>query len=193
MTAPDQPLFLSGHAALTGVWYPVGSAFEEMLVPGCFRRTLNESPDVVLLMNHGDGGSGLPLARTTAGTLTLSEDDTGLHFVASLDPDDPDSQMLARKLGRRDLDGQCSFCFQATTQRWDDSYEHRKIIQAGLHKGDVSIVGFGANEKTHAALTQPAARSATSLARRPLPNDGAAWRTKYDRLRREFEMQKRRA
>jgi hypothetical protein len=124
--------------------------------------------------------------------LTLTEDDTGLHFQASLDPDDPDSQMLARKLGRRDLDGQCSFCFIATTQQWDDSFEHRKIIQAGLHKDDVSIVGFGANEKTHAALSQVAARSATSLARRPLPNDGAAARAKYERLRRQFELQKRR-
>jgi hypothetical protein len=58
---------------------------------------------------------------SSSSQLTLSEDDTGLHFVASLDPDDPDSQMLGRKLGRRDLDGQCSFCFQATTQQWDDS------------------------------------------------------------------------
>jgi HK97 family phage prohead protease len=159
VTALDQPLILSGHAALTGVWYPVGAAFEEMLVPGCFRRTLSESPDVVLLLGHGDAGAGLPLARTTANTLTLSEDDAGLHFEARLDPDDPDSQMLARKLTRKDLDGQCSFCFIATSQQWDDSFEHRKIIQAGLHKGDVSIVTQGANEKTHAALTGAAARA----------------------------------
>jgi phage head maturation protease len=51
------------------------------------QRTLSEAPDVVLLLNH----EGLPLARTKAGTLTLSEDDRGLHVEADLDPEDPDT------------------------------------------------------------------------------------------------------
>ena len=96
-------LTLKGYAALTNVWYEVGF-FQEILVPGAFKRTLAEGPDVVLLLGHGRSGAGLPLARTTAGTLSLVEDELGLCFTANLDPDDPDSQTLVRKLQRGDLD-----------------------------------------------------------------------------------------
>ena len=141
-------LVLRGHAALTGVWYPVGDAYHEKLVPGCFRRTLNEQPDVVLTLLHGRGGTGLPLARTTAGTLKLTEDERGLYLEASLDPDDPDSQLVARKLARGDLGGEASFAFYASQQSWSEDYKRREIHAATLHKGDVSVVDFGANEKT---------------------------------------------
>jgi HK97 family phage prohead protease len=54
---------------------------------------------VRLLLNH----DGLPLARTTSGTLKLREDKRGLHFEADLDPNDPDVQRIAPKVQRGDL------------------------------------------------------------------------------------------
>jgi HK97 family phage prohead protease len=131
-----------------------------MLMPGAFRRTLGEGPDVVLLLGHGDAGAGLPLARTTAGTLSLVEDKVGLFFTANLDPADPDSQTLARKLARGDLDGQASFAFIATDQQWNEDFTKRKVTSVGLHKGDVSVVAFGANDKTSTWIAEPAPRAA---------------------------------
>jgi len=160
MSAPE-PLTLSGHAALTGVWYPVGGKFMEQLSRGAFKRTLSENPDVVLTLEHGAAGSGLPLARTRAGNLTLGEDAQGLHFSAVLDPEDPDSQLLSRKLANGSLDGQCSFMFQATSQEWSEDYKQRTVRGASLHKGDVSIVVQGANDQTYASMTAPRTSSAT--------------------------------
>jgi hypothetical protein len=164
------------------VWYEVGF-FNEMLVPGAFKRTLSEGPDVVLLLGHGDAGSGMPLARTTAGTLSLVEDGVGLFFTANLDPDDPDSQTLVRKLQRGDLDGQASFAFQATNQNWNEDLTRRKVITAGLHKGDVSVVSFGANDKTSTWIAEPPARAAVRRRRVALDYTTGA--------RRDFEAMKR--
>ena len=180
-----EPLVLRGHAALTGVWYPVGS-FEEMLRPGCFGRTLGESPDVVLNLMHGRGGTGLPLARTTAGTLTLTEDQRGLFLEARLDPDDPDSQLLVRKLARGDLNGEASFAFNAANQRWSEDYTRRTILTATLHKGDVSVVDFGANENTSVGIDAdviPRAMVRRPVTLAPLPDHTTAAKARLAALR----------
>lgn len=80
----DGTLLFIGYACVFDHWYPVGS-FDEVFRPGSFRRTLAEGPDVVFLTNH----EGLSLARTTSGTMTLSEDTHGLRVEAHLDPADP--------------------------------------------------------------------------------------------------------
>jgi HK97 family phage prohead protease len=139
---------LEGWAATTGMWYEV-APFEEMIVPGAFKRTLGENPDVSLLVGH----SGLPLARSRAGTLDLSEDGRGLRVVARLDPHDDTSAMVARKLSRGDLDGQMSFAFQATGQSWNEDFTRRTIQQVSLHRGDVSIVVQGANPFTTSTIS----------------------------------------
>ncbi|MGO8906181.1 MAG: HK97 family phage prohead protease, partial [Solirubrobacteraceae bacterium] len=69
---PGGPIELRGHAATFDEPYPVGS-FTETIAPGAFKRTLGENPDVSLLVNH----AGAPLARTTSGTMQLTEDATG--------------------------------------------------------------------------------------------------------------------
>ena len=55
---------LSGYAALVEEPYQV-AGFEETLARGSFRATLARKPDVRLTVDH----EGLPLARTTNGTL----------------------------------------------------------------------------------------------------------------------------
>ncbi len=147
----DGLLRFYGYASLTECDYDVGF-YTETVKRGAFKRTLSENPDVSLLLDHGDAGSGLQIARTTAGNLWLEEDDKGLLVKAELDPDDPDVELLARKMQRKLLDGQMSFAFQATDDTWSDDYTRRTLRAVSIHRGDVSIVTQGANAGTVAVL-----------------------------------------
>jgi hypothetical protein len=50
-----------------------------------------------------------------------------------------------------------SMAFQVHAQRWDDDYTDRRILSLGLHKGDVSVVTFGASETTSSSIRSEAA------------------------------------
>lgn len=120
--------------------------FTETVKDGAFKKTLSENPDVVFLVNH----EGLPLARTTSGTLRLSTN-PNLSVRAELDPADPDVARVETKLRRGDLN-EMSFAFRVTKQMWNEDYTERDIYEVSLHRGDVSIVNFGANPATSGAL-----------------------------------------
>jgi HK97 family phage prohead protease len=124
--------------------------FTERIAPGAFSQTLSQTPDVILNVNHGAGG-GLPLARTKSGTLSLVQDSVGLRVEARLDRNDPDVQSLLPKMRRGDVD-EMSFAFRVTAQSWSDNYAERSIEAVNLHRGDVSIVSFGANPATMAMV-----------------------------------------
>lgn len=144
----------TGYASVFNHDYEVYDAFgkfTERLAPGAFTRTLTEAPDVVLNLNHGMGGTGLPMARTKSGTLQLVEDSVGLRVHAVLDVNDPDVQAILPKMRRGDLD-EMSFAFRVNDQVWSDDYTDRTITEVNLARGDVSIVSFGANPATMAAL-----------------------------------------
>ena len=133
---------------------PAKGGWIEQVDRGAFDKTLKAKPDLQLLVNHG----GMPLARTKSGTLTLSVDDGGLKTFAPLDRSDPDVQRLEPKMRRKDMD-EMSFAFRVVKQRWDyapdfedDPYGLRIIEELSLHKGDVSIVNYGANPTTSAEL-----------------------------------------
>lgn len=160
-------LAFEGYASTTEQPYDMGW-YDETIKRGAFTKTLQGRPDVVLNIQHGAGASGLPIARTTAGTLQLREDHIGLHVAAELDGDDPDVALVARKMARGDLDGQMSFCFSCVRDRWDDDYTSREILEADISHGDVSIVAFGANPTTSSSLQQlaRAARTASIADRR---------------------------
>jgi HK97 family phage prohead protease len=132
-----------GYASVTETPYEVGP-YVEIIKRGAFRRTLSESPDVVLLINH----TGLPLARSSSGTMSLSEDDTGLRVEADLDATDPEVASLTRKFERGDLNGEMSFAFRVTDQQWNEDRSQRLIRSVTIHRGDVSIVTAGANPAT---------------------------------------------
>lgn len=143
-------LKFSGYASLTETPYPV-SFYTETIKRGAFKQTLGQSPDVQLLINHGEGGSGMPIARTGK-NMTLVEDARGLKVDADLDPEDPDVQLLARKM-KNGLIDQMSFAFQCTdNDAWNPDYTERNIKSVSIHRGDVSVVNQGASEATTASI-----------------------------------------
>ena len=147
----DGSLLFSGLAAATEHSYEVGF-FTETIATGAFKRSLNnENLDVKFLLSHGDGGSGLPLADTVTRTLRLRENHAGLLAEADLDPRDSDVALLASKM-RRGLVREMSIGFRATEQQWSDDRTRRRVLQVEMHRGDVSVVSFGANEATTATL-----------------------------------------
>ncbi|CQD21605.1 Caudovirus prohead protease [Mycolicibacterium conceptionense] len=132
---------------------PAAGGWIEQLATTAFDRTLREKPDLHLLINH----EGMPLARTISGNLVLSTDSHGLKVWAELDRSDPDVQRLEPKMRRGDMD-EMSFAFRVKMQVWseatgyDDPMSHRLITEVSLHKGDVSVVNFGANPTTEVEL-----------------------------------------
>jgi hypothetical protein len=141
----------TGYACVTDHKYDMGP-WDEHVAPGAFTKTLRESPDVTFNLNHGEAGSGLPMARTKAGNLKLSEDPTGLFVEADLDPEDPDVQLLARKMSSGNLDGQMSFAFRMVRQSFNQDWTDREIHECNLHRGDVSAVTQAANPATSSSL-----------------------------------------
>lgn len=133
---------------------PAAGGWVEQIDKKAFTKTLRESPDLMLLINH----EGMPLARTKSGTLKLSVDSHGLKVSAKLDRSDPDVQRLEAKMRRKDMD-EMSFAFRVKAQIWsstpefpNDNQALRTITEVSLHKGDVSVVNYGANPTTSAEL-----------------------------------------
>lgn len=133
---------------------PSAYGWIEQLDMHAFDKTLREKPDLHLLINH----EGMPLARTKSGTLALSVDGHGLRTESRLDRSDPDVQRLEAKMRRGDMD-EMSFAFRVKAQKWeaapgfeDDDQSKRTLLEVSLHKGDVSVVNFGANPTTHAEI-----------------------------------------
>lgn len=137
---------LSGYASTFNEPYSMGW-YTETVKPGAFKRTLGQTPDVRLLINH----AGLPLARTTSGTLVLEEDQRGLRVSAQLDPTDPDVQSLIPKMKRGDLN-QMSFGFSTIEDSWSQDMSQRSMIALDLNDGDASVVTYPANRTATASL-----------------------------------------
>jgi HK97 family phage prohead protease len=132
---------LSGYAAVFNE-ASLPLPFREFIAPGAFRKTLQETPDVRLLINH----EGLPLARTKNGTLTLTEDENGLRFDAVL-ADTSESRDLYTLIERGDVD-QMSFAFRVIRQKWNDDRSERTLTEVSLSDGDVSVVTYPAYPAT---------------------------------------------
>jgi HK97 family phage prohead protease len=133
------------------MWDFLGS-YAEVVRSGAFTKTLSETPQVQLLLNHG----GLAMAYTKAGTLRLSEDSTGLHMEADVTATRNDVSDMLSALTDGSVD-EMSFAFRVTRQMWSPDYDQRDILEVDLHRGDVSVVNFGANPATS---VQPAMRAA---------------------------------
>jgi HK97 family phage prohead protease len=144
-------LELAGYASVFESPYEVYGGppygWTETVDRRAFDVTLREKPDVHLLINH----EGMPLARTKSGTMQLSTDQTGLRVAADLDRRDPDVQKLEVKMDRGDID-EMSFAFRTKQHEWSEDESERRLIEVSIHKGDVSVVNFGANPATSAHL-----------------------------------------
>ena len=121
--------------------------YTERIMAGSCAKTLSEKPDVQFLINH----EGLPLSRTTNGTLDLRETDDGLEYDATTDGNDPEAQRVKSKVESGLMD-QCSFAFRVTRQNWSEDYDVREITELDLNRGDVSIVNYGANAATSVVM-----------------------------------------
>lgn len=85
----------------------------EQVKRGAFKNVLRRNPDVRLLENH----DGPPHARTTNGTLVLTERPRGLYREALLDPRRSDSRDLYYGVERGDY-SQSSFAFTIARSEW---------------------------------------------------------------------------
>jgi HK97 family phage prohead protease len=139
--AEDGTMRLRGYAAVFND-SSVPLPFKENIAPGAFRKTLSETPDVRLLINH----EGLPLARTKNGTLTLTEDDRGL-FMDAIIADTTEGRDLYKLVERGDVD-QMSFAFRVIRQKWSEDRSTRTLTEVSLADGDVSVVTYPAYPTT---------------------------------------------
>lgn len=149
---------VEGYASIFDKGYDIAGGpdvggWTEFVNRAAFKTTLAAKPDVVLLENHTGG----PLARTKSGTLNLGTDTTGLLSSAELDLRDPQAKSVFIKLERGDYD-EMSFAFRVKANTWSEDDTQRSLDEVSLHKGDVSIVNFGANPFTSVGL-----RSAVKL------------------------------
>ena len=137
----DGKLRMAGYAAVFNE-ASLPLPFIERISPGAFRKTLSETPDVRLLINH----EGLPLARTKNGTMSLYEDERGLYFEAEL-ADTQEARDLHTLVARGDVD-QMSFAFRVIRQKWNEDRTERTLTEVSLADGDVSIVTYPAYPAT---------------------------------------------
>ena len=140
-SAEDGTMRLAGYAAVFNE-SSVPLPFKESIAPGAFRKTLTETPDVRLLINH----EGLPLARSKNGTLKLNEDDRGLYFEAEL-ADTTEARDIYKLVERGDVD-QMSFGFRVIRQKWSEDRSRRILTEVSLADGDVSVVTYPAYPTT---------------------------------------------
>lgn len=141
-------LLFTGYASVFNKPYGVRDSkgmYNETIKQGAFKKTLQEQDDVRFLVNH----DGIPLARTSSGTLKLEEDDYGLFVRAELDPNNPTVAEVASAMKRGDLN-EMSFAFAAIKDNFDNAGENREVNEARLF--DVSVVTYPANPWAGAKL-----------------------------------------
>lgn len=123
--------------------------YTEIVSTGAFAVTLaRDDLDVPLVLAHDQLRR---IARTTNGSLDLSETDEGLQVLADLDPTDADVAYIAPKI-RAGLIDEMSFAFRIDEGMWSPDYTEFRITQVDIHRGDVAVVGYGANPATLATL-----------------------------------------
>lgn len=118
----------------------------EQIAPGAFSSSLGN--DVRALVNHE---TRLVLGRTTAGTLTLREDETGLYGEIKVNPHDSDAMNLYARVQRGDV-SQCSFGFEIVSEDYVVAPDGQTCTWTirDLILYEVSVVTFPAYEATSA-------------------------------------------
>lgn len=149
-----------GHAAVfnsrTAIGNPMTWGFYEEIAPGAFTKTLQEA-DVRFLIDHDPY---YVVARTSAGTLHLAQDDIGLRVEAELDPNLSYVNDLKANLRNGNITGM-SFGFHVIKDDWSTEeattadgktvqVDVRRILEVRLI--EVSAVTFPAYEDTDAHL-----------------------------------------
>jgi HK97 family phage prohead protease len=141
-------LTFEGHASVTERAYEMWDFFgpyNEVVSARAFDDTLKRGDlDVPLVLGHDQMRR---IARTLNGSLSLEMDDQGLAVRADLDPADADVSYIVPKL-RSGLIDEMSFAFRIDSGVWSPDYSEYRIDKVDIHRGDVAIVGYGANPHT---------------------------------------------
>lgn len=155
--ATDSALTFTGCASVVETGYKMYDMFgeyTETVSASAFDNTLRTPDlDVPLVIDHDPGRR---LARTLIapdeyGHLELSATEQGLMCSAALDPNDPDVAYIAPKL-RSGLIDEMSFRFRIIAGQWSPDFTEYRINEVDIHRGDVSIVAYGANPATTGGL-----------------------------------------
>jgi len=136
---------LTGYAALFNSRSENLGGFTEVIAPGAFTRSLKSRNDIKLLWNHDTGAV---MGSTRAGTLTLTQDDRGLHVEASL-PNTTHGRDAKELIRRGDVSG-FSFGFTIPGRggdEWNGEGTERTLKSVRLH--EVSLVAFPAYPATN--------------------------------------------
>ena len=145
----DNTFRFSGHAAVFDAMSENLGGFREVIKRGAFKDVLTD--DVRLLINHD---SNLLLARTTSGTLELSEKPEGLYVEADIDVRQSYAADLKISMERGDM-SQMSFAFGSGVEDdWEEDTEGRLVRTIKRFKSlfDVSPVTYPAYPQTDAGF-----------------------------------------
>ncbi|TXH14979.1 MAG: HK97 family phage prohead protease [Hyphomicrobiaceae bacterium] len=127
--------------------------YREVIMPGFFDDVLTN--DVRCLKNHDPN---LITGRTTANTLSISSDETGLYFDNEPDPEITYVSDLIRSVKRKEIT-QCSFSFTIKEQKWeelqvDEKWIYTRYLIKARQLYDVGPVTFPAYEDTVAEVDE---------------------------------------
>lgn len=140
----DGKLYIEGYFAVFNSPYPLWDGAEEVVKPGAFEGVLTQ--DVRALVNHD---TTLVMGRTTAGTLLLKQNETGLWGQIEVNRDDTDAMNLYARVQRGDV-SQCSFGFDIERETFVDLGDGRCRweIEKVNPLYEVSVCTFPAYEAT---------------------------------------------
>lgn len=133
MRAAGDEMVVEGYAAVFDSVTDLGP-FKERIAQGAFSDVLND--DVRLLINH----DGVPLARTSNGTLVLEQDNRGLYYRGTLSNTQA-GRDLYEMIKRGDIN-QSSFAFTIANESIDD--DNVRVIERVGRLIDVSPVTYPA-------------------------------------------------
>lgn len=141
---------IEGYAAVFNSEANLGQ-FNEVIVPGAFRKTLAADPDVRATVEHEGGLT--TIGRTRNGTLLLSEDARGLRV--KIFPPETQAAKDTLTLIRGGFVNQMSFAFRVPKggDEWKagkDGRSLRMLKEVDLHDGDVAVVSYPAYAVTSA-------------------------------------------
>lgn len=137
---------IAGRAIVYNEVTNIGGMFDEVILPGALDHT--DLKDVRFLVNHDMHKIPLARSRNNNGnsTMTLTVDDKGLYFEATLDVDNnAEAKALYSAVERGDISGM-SFGFVVDEEEWSglDSEMPQRSIKSILNIIEISAVNFPA-------------------------------------------------
>ena len=140
-------MIVEGYAAVFNQSTNLGQ-FYELIAPGAFDGA--DMSDVRFLIDH----TGVPLGRSSSGTMSLEVDSVGLRYRVQL-PDTARGRELYTAIQRGDI-SQSSFAFTIEAQTWTESGGQllRSVDKIGTVV-DASAVTFAAYPTTSVEIGGP--------------------------------------